>query len=55
LQSLILVEAKAAAGTMASRFWGQVLAFFRAMIPACQYIHDVHSEVIDQIVVDARI
>jgi hypothetical protein len=53
-QSLSL-EAKEAAEIMASRFWGQVHAFFRAMIPACQYIHDVHTEVIHPIVVDARI
>ena len=55
LQSLSIVEAKEAAGTMASRFWGQVLDFFRAMKPVCQYIHDVHTEEIDPIVVDARI
>jgi hypothetical protein len=50
-----LLEVKEAARTMTSRFWGQVLAFSCAMVPVCQYIYDVHTEVIEAIVVDARI
>jgi hypothetical protein len=40
---------------MASRFWGQVLAFSCVMVPACQYVCYVHTEVIEAIAVDARI